>query len=109
MGVVERGDDFAVDDDEIIDNQVRHEHADRFVLSKGHAAPILYAAWANAGLYMAAPSLFDPIPARPGLCDFGFDVLPRLMGRMYAFPLEGFYCDIGTPERLEYARRMWRK
>ena len=65
--------------------------------------------WANAGLYMAGPSLFDAIPARPGLCDFGFDVLPRLMGRMYAFPLEGFYCDIGTPERLEYARRMWRK
>jgi transketolase len=29
----------------------RHEHADRFVLSKGHAAPILYAAWANAGLF----------------------------------------------------------
>ncbi|MGD9905615.1 MAG: transketolase [Vicinamibacterales bacterium] len=27
----------------------RHEHADRFVLSKGHAAPLLYAAWAEAG------------------------------------------------------------
>src|SRR5947199_667422 len=25
--------------------------ADRFVLSKGHAAPILYAAWAEAGLF----------------------------------------------------------
>jgi transketolase len=24
---------------------------DRFVLSKGHAAPILYAAWSIAGLY----------------------------------------------------------
>src|SRR6266478_6280156 len=24
-------------------------HADRFVLSKGHAAPLLYAAWAEAG------------------------------------------------------------
>lgn len=24
-------------------------NADRFVLSKGHAAPILYAAWAEAG------------------------------------------------------------
>jgi transketolase len=28
----------------------RHPHADRFVLSKGHAAPLLYAAWAEAGL-----------------------------------------------------------
>lgn len=29
----------------------RHAGADRFVLSKGHAAPILYAAWAAAGLF----------------------------------------------------------
>ena len=29
----------------------RKVHADRFVLSKGHAAPILYAAWAEAGLF----------------------------------------------------------
>jgi transketolase len=29
----------------------RHPHSDRFVLSKGHAAPILYAAWAEAGLF----------------------------------------------------------
>jgi transketolase len=28
-----------------------HPGADRFVLSKGHAAPILYAAWAEAGLF----------------------------------------------------------
>ena len=26
-------------------------NCDRFVLSKGHAAPILYAAWAEAGLF----------------------------------------------------------
>ncbi|MGE0359227.1 MAG: transketolase [Vicinamibacterales bacterium] len=31
--------------------QPQHEHADRFVLSKGHAAPLLYAAWAEAGLF----------------------------------------------------------
>ncbi|CAJ0567547.1 unnamed protein product, partial [Mesorhabditis spiculigera] len=28
----------------------RSEHADRFILSKGHACPILYAAWEEAGL-----------------------------------------------------------
>lgn len=28
----------------------KHESADRFVLSKGHACPILYAAWEEAGL-----------------------------------------------------------
>lgn len=31
----------------------RHPGNDRFVLSKGHAAPILYAAWAEAGLFPA--------------------------------------------------------
>ena len=29
----------------------QHAGADRFVLSKGHAAPILYAVWAEAGLF----------------------------------------------------------
>ncbi|GFS21055.1 transketolase [Elysia marginata] len=29
----------------------KHPNNDRFVLSKGHAAPILYAAWAEAGLF----------------------------------------------------------
>ena len=29
----------------------RNPYSDRFVLSKGHAAPILYAAWAEAGLF----------------------------------------------------------
>src|SRR5262245_39890764 len=33
-----------------------HPGADRFVLSKGHAAPILYAAWAEAG-YIPRPEL----------------------------------------------------
>ncbi|HUR34552.1 MAG TPA: transketolase [Vicinamibacterales bacterium] len=34
-----------------------HPGADRFVLSKGHAAPILYAAWAEAGLFDRAELL----------------------------------------------------
>ncbi len=29
----------------------KHPQSDRFVLSKGHAAPLLYAAWAEAGLF----------------------------------------------------------
>ena len=29
----------------------RNTESDRFVLSKGHAAPILYAAWADAGAF----------------------------------------------------------
>src|SRR5271166_3841493 len=30
---------------------------DRFILSKGHAAPLLYAAWAEAGLFPTADLL----------------------------------------------------
>src|SRR5262247_4013509 len=29
----------------------RHPGSDRFILSKGHAAPVLYAAWAEAGAF----------------------------------------------------------
>lgn len=32
----------------------KHPSNDRFILSKGHAAPILYAAWAEAGLFPIA-------------------------------------------------------
>src|SRR5712671_2638091 len=35
----------------------RHPGSDRFVLSKGHAAPILYAAWAEAGAFDRAALL----------------------------------------------------
>ncbi|MEW6684179.1 MAG: transketolase [Nitrospirota bacterium] len=35
----------------------RHPGCDRFVLSKGHAAPLLYAAWAEAGLFDKADLL----------------------------------------------------
>ena len=32
-------------------SEPRSASNDRFILSKGHAAPILYAAWAEAGLF----------------------------------------------------------
>src|SRR5581483_11292599 len=35
----------------------KHPNRDRFVLSKGHAAPLLYAAWAEAGLFDKAELL----------------------------------------------------
>src|ERR1700704_4529651 len=35
----------------------RNPDSDRFVLSKGHAAPILYAAWAEAGVFDRAELL----------------------------------------------------
>jgi transketolase len=35
----------------------RHHNNDRFILSKGHAAPLLYAAWAETGLFPAGDLL----------------------------------------------------
>ncbi|HBH80654.1 MAG TPA: transketolase, partial [Nitrospira sp.] len=32
-------------------------NSDRFILSKGHAAPLLYAAWAEAGLFPSSDLL----------------------------------------------------
>ena len=61
---------------------------------------------ANAGLYLAGPSLFDLIPDKL-YADFGFDILPQLIGRMYGYRIPGYYCDLGTPERLESGQRDW--
>ena len=52
----------------------RHDDNDRFVLSKGHAAPLLYAAWAEAGLVPA-----DELPRLRRLdCDLEGHPTPRL-------------------------------
>lgn len=63
---------------------------------------------ASAGLFLARPTLFAELPETGGrLLDFGFDVLPRLAGRMYGHVLEGFFMDIGTPAALDRAAAAW--
>jgi transketolase len=47
---------------------------DRFILSKGHAAPLLYAAWAETGLFPAA----DLLKLRQFNCDLEGHPTPRL-------------------------------
>ena len=62
---------------------------------------------ANAGIYLARQSVFDAIPAGVAAADFGYDVLPGLVGRMYGYLISGFFADIGTPERLARANVEW--
>ncbi len=62
---------------------------------------------ANAGIYVMQREVLDLIPNKP-IADFGFDVLPQLVGRMYGYEINGFFVDIGTLERLEFAKRVWR-
>ena len=39
--------------------------------------------------------------------DIGYDLLPRLVGRARAVPVEGYFRDIGTPEAYRRARKEW--
>jgi mannose-1-phosphate guanylyltransferase len=64
---------------------------------------------ANAGMYVARQSLFDYIPSRAGVVDFGIDVLPRLVGLAYGCATEDLVIDIGTPAALAVASERWRK
>ena len=62
---------------------------------------------ANAGMYAFHPSVLAEIPLSPPR-DIGFDLLPRLMGRMKAVQLSDCsFLDIGTTAALERARSEW--
>jgi dTDP-L-rhamnose 4-epimerase len=58
---------------------------------------------ANAGIYVASQAIFDTIPVgRP--VDFGFDVFPRLKGKLKGYRLDGYFRDIGDLERYAQAQ-----
>lgn len=60
----------------------------------------------NAGMYAFHPSVLGEIDGiAPS--DIGYDLLPRLVGRARAVPVEGYFRDIGTPDAYERARREW--
>jgi mannose-1-phosphate guanylyltransferase len=61
---------------------------------------------ANAGIYIARREIFQTI-SPPPLADFGRDILPCLIGRMYGFPMQDYLIDIGTPDNYEKAQREW--
>ena len=39
--------------------------------------------------------------------DIGYDLLPRLIGRARAVPVEGYFRDIGTVDAYRQAREEW--
>lgn len=64
----------------------------------------------NAGVYAFSPALLDEISAAADWAfpiDIGYDVLPRLVGRAFAVPVQGYFRDIGTPEAYRRAREEW--
>jgi mannose-1-phosphate guanylyltransferase len=60
----------------------------------------------NAGMYAFHPSVLDEIDATPPN-DIGYDLLPRLVGRARAVPVEGYFRDIGTADAYRLAREEW--
>lgn len=60
----------------------------------------------NAGIYAFSPEVLDLIPGPPPV-DIGYHLLPLLVGRARAVPVEGYFRDIGTPEAYRLAREEW--
>jgi mannose-1-phosphate guanylyltransferase len=61
---------------------------------------------AFSGLMLAIPAILDVIPDT-GPVDFGFHVLPRIVGRMAAYRIPDFLIDIGTLETYRIAQETW--
>jgi mannose-1-phosphate guanylyltransferase len=60
----------------------------------------------NAGIYAFSSAVLDEI-RQPAPVDIGYYLLPRLVGRARAVPIEGYFRDIGTPEAYRLARKEW--
>ncbi|MBF0263095.1 MAG: nucleotidyltransferase family protein [Magnetococcales bacterium] len=66
------------------------------------------AGWIYSGLQMARPGALEGYPIEPfSLNRFYDDAIQA--GRLFGVVLEGFWADIGTPERLERTRAAWKK
>jgi mannose-1-phosphate guanylyltransferase len=60
----------------------------------------------NAGMYAFHPAVLDEIGSALPL-DIGYHLLPRLVGRAMAVPIECYFRDIGTVEAYQQARKEW--
>ena len=60
----------------------------------------------NAGMYAFHPCVIDEIGDMPP-SDIGYDLLPKLVGRARAVPVEGYFRDIGTVDAYRRAREEW--
>ena len=62
---------------------------------------------AFAGIIVASPKICDLIPSEKATPDIGFDLLPRMVGQMHAYPITEFLIDIGTRETYKRAQTEW--
>jgi mannose-1-phosphate guanylyltransferase len=62
--------------------------------------------WAFAGVMAAGPELFDFLPDRCP-ADLGFDVLPKMVGKMAGYKMSEYLLDIGTISNYQQAQQSW--
>jgi mannose-1-phosphate guanylyltransferase len=65
---------------------------------------------ANAGIYIAGQELYKHLPAdfsADDFLDFGFDILPKLAGKMFGYIIKEYLLDIGTLETYKKAQKEW--
>ena len=63
---------------------------------------------ANGAVYIFDKRLIEFLDKRTEIpYDFSTDVLPRLIGRIYTYETRNHFIDIGTPDNLIKARRIW--
>lgn len=63
---------------------------------------------ANAGIYAVNKAIWDYIPTGDnGEIDFGKDVLPLLVGKMYGYKIQEYLLDIGTMDNYKKAQVEW--
>jgi mannose-1-phosphate guanylyltransferase len=67
--------------------------------------PVSYLA--NAGIFLTGKEIFDFIPQAKA--DFGFDVLPKLINKMYGYIINEYLLDIGTLKNYKLALETWEK
>jgi len=60
----------------------------------------------NSGIMIASPDIITHIPDKFP-CDISFDLLPKLVGKMYGELLDGYVYDIGTIKNYNKVQKDW--
>jgi mannose-1-phosphate guanylyltransferase len=60
----------------------------------------------NMGIYVCTPPILDLISETD--YDIGFNLLPKLIGKMLAYKSNEYFCDIGTIENLKIAENTFK-
>ncbi|HEY5030797.1 MAG TPA: sugar phosphate nucleotidyltransferase, partial [Candidatus Angelobacter sp.] len=63
--------------------------------------------WAFSGVMIAGPELLHCFPNQQRPADIGFDLLPKMVGRMAAYRITKYLLDIGTMPNYQAAQQSW--